>query len=61
MRKTDSGLSIIYFLPIYKEEIGDLFGEIKKMAMEAGVISVNSGKALRQAQDKLTELGLKSG
>jgi hypothetical protein len=40
MRKTDSGLSIIYFLSIYKEEIGDLFGEIKKMAMEAGVISL---------------------
>ena len=48
----------MYFLSIYKEEIENLFGEIKKMALEVEVPSAHSERALRKAQDKLTDNGV---
>jgi hypothetical protein len=50
----------MYFLPIYKEEVRNFLGEIKKMMPKPGVPPVNPVKTLRRTQDKLTDLGLQS-
>jgi hypothetical protein len=44
-----------------RNEIGNLFGEIKKMVPEVEVPSVNSGQALGWTQSRLTNIELKSG